>query len=482
MRRAAPQEQAGRQFSMDFVLFLLAGLLLAGFNLLFFGFPLVSSGSKLVLSLATVGYFASIDLSLMRERELIQRAKKLGVRLHPPERLSPLARKFSLVASSILVLVALSVMLLFWRDIIWLTKQVNMGGMAAKLKGEVMLEISFVMGALLMMTIRVILSYSGNLQLLFKNETQVLEQVSKGDLGGAVPVLTNDEFGFIAGHTNTMIEGLRDRMRMREGLIVAREVQQNLLPASAPQLPHTAIFGRSHFSDETGGDFYDFYEDAGPGGNYVGVVLGDVSGHGVGPALLMASARAMFRLRMVQGSDLATCLTDVNRQLAGDLFGSGRFMTVYAMLVHKQSGEITVCVAGHDPAIVYDPETDTFSEFGGHGLPLGVEAEWEYQSASRAPLRNGELFVLGTDGIWETQSPEGEMFGKDRLRQLIRQCASNRQQPGDHIAPELEQCITNALQRFSHSDKRQDDISLVVLQGLQQTGAQLEQMPQGSGD
>jgi len=458
---ASPLRQAGRQFRMDLALFLSAGVVMALVNLLHYGFPLVSSGSKLVLSLGAIGFFAALDLSLQRERSLIQRAHELGPLQTPPESFAPLTRKFSLVAISIMLLVTVSMMLLFWRDIVWLTKQADLGVMAATLKREVFLEVSFVMGALLLLTVRAIMSYSANLQLLFRNETLVLEQVSNGDLKGMVPVLTNDEFGFIAGHTNAMIEGLRDRMRMRQGLIVAREVQQNLLPASAPQLPGVEILGRSHYSDETGGDFFDFFEEAGPDGNHVGMVLGDVSGHGVGPALLMASARAMFRLRLGQRCELAGCVDDVNAHMTRDLFGSGRFMTLFALLLHRASGELTACSAGHDPAMVYDPVADAFSEFGAPGLALGVEPDWRYESVTRPALSPGQVLLLGTDGIWETRSPSGELFGKERLRQVVRDYA--RTTAGN--VQELERRILQALQDFSGTSRHEDDITLLLLEG-----------------
>lgn len=468
---ATPLKQAGRQFRLDLALFLIAGVAMAVVNYFHYSFPMLSSGSKLVLSLGGIGLYAAIDISLQRERSLIQRAQELGPSLHPPESFAPLTRKFSLVASTLLVLIAVSMMLLLRRDILWIARQADMGGVLQAVQREVIVEVSFVMGALLLLTIRAIMSYSANLQLLFRNETTVLEQVSKGDLKGMVPVLTNDEFGFIAGHTNTMIEGLRDRMRMRQGLILAREVQQNLLPASAPRMSSLVIHGRSHSSDETGGDFYDFFEFAGPEDQHVGMVLGDVSGHGVGPALLMASARAMFRMRMGQGTGLEACMMDVNSHLAQDLFGSGRFMTVFALLAHKETGELTACVAGHDPGIVYDPVADSFSEFGTPGLALGVEQHWQYETITRPPLAPGELLVLGTDGIWEARAPGGEMFGKERLRQAIREHAKEQGANPEMSGPAgLEKRIMQALVKFSRSEHLEDDVTMVVLEGKAASG------------
>lgn len=465
---ARPQEQAGRQFRLDMGLFLLAGSGVALVNYFYFDFPVLSSGSKLVLSLTTVGFFAAIDLSLARERALLRNVRELGLSLHPPKEYTPLTRKFSLVATSILLLVGASMLLLFWRDLLWLVGGEREVQNIARMRQEVLVEVGFVMSVLMVLTIRAIISYSANLQLLFRNETLVLEQVSNGDLNGAVPVLTNDEFGYIAGHTNTMIDGLRDRMRMREGLIVAREVQQNLLPGKAPHISGVHIFGRSYYSDETGGDLYDFYEHAGPDGEHVGIVVGDVSGHGVGPALLMATARAMFRLRMEQQIPLAQCMTDVNRLLARDLFGSGRFMTALAMLVHKATGAVEICSAGHDPAIFYDPVANVFREVGGKGLALGVDPDWRYESVRQPALAPGELLVVGTDGIWETSSPGEEMFGKERFREVVREYGREPKSGGAATCEDWEALWTrllDVLEKHRGGAALDDDITMVILEG-----------------
>lgn len=461
---AAPEHRAGRQFRMDLGLFLLAGIMVSVANLVYFGFPVFSSGSKLVLSLATVGFFAAVDLSLVRERKLLLLAIDKGGSLRPPSELYPLTHKFSFIAVSIMLLITVSMLLVFWRDVYWLTMEAPRLGNWDAMKREVLIEVCFVMGVLLLLTIRAIFSYSKNLKLLFRNETEVLEHVSNGDLDKVVPVLTNDEFGFIAGHTNAMIEGLRDRLRMQEGLIVASEVQKNLLPASTPELAKARIFGWLVYSDETGGDFYDFFDDAGPDGAWCGIAVGDVSGHGVGSALLMASARAALRLSMKSGMTLAQCITEVNSQLARDVYGSGRFITLYVLMVHKQTGEIQYCSAGHDPAIVYDPATDTFSELAAPGLPLGVDPEWGYVKRSRPALAPGELLCIGTDGIWETHAPSREMFGKQRLRSILREFVQKNGTTAD--LAQLEEKVRAELDRFRQGLPLQDDVTMVLLQGV----------------
>ncbi len=460
------ERQAARQFKLDMTLYAIAGAGMAWFNDLAFDFPFVGSGSKLVLGVVALGLFASVDLALERERLLIVRAMKTGKgKLRPPEQLYPLTKKFTLIATASVLLVSMIVSLLVWRDLIWLSHQALNGARIDELKSEVYIEIAFVMGALLLLSVNLILSYSRNLRLLFTSQTRVLERVSRGDLDGVVPVLTEDEFGFIAGHTNSMIEGLRDRLRMREGLMVAQEVQQNLLPNQAPEVPGLEIAATSRYSDETGGDYYDFFNHCGEKcgaeekGRDIGIVVGDVSGHGVGPALLMATARALFKLRMVQGGELGMCVSDVNRYLAHDLFGSGRFMTLFALLVCGESRGLIAVSAGHDPAIIYDPESDSFEELRSRGLPLGVEEHWSYEEVRHPALRKGQVLCIGTDGIWEASNSSGEMYGKDRLREVIRARAGGS-------ALEIRDAVLAGVAAFSGHKRQEDDITLVVVKSV----------------
>ncbi len=192
-----------------------------------------------MLGIFTVGMFASIDLALARERLVIQAALSGEATFAPPRQLSPLTRKFSLVATLILVLITAIILLVLIRDIHWLASQDLTMESIDLLGRSVLLEILFVMGFLLLMVINLVFSYARNLRILFDNETVVLENVSQGDLTRKVPVITNDELGFIAGHTNTMISSLREGVRMREGLLVAQEVQQHSCPP-----PHLSFRAR----------------------------------------------------------------------------------------------------------------------------------------------------------------------------------------------------------------------------------------------
>ena len=107
--------------------------------------------------------------------------------------------------------------------------------------------------------------------------------------------------------------------------------------------------------------------------------------------------------------------------------------------------------AGHDPPITYDPKADAFAELEGGDLPLGVDADWQFEERGPVELRPGQIILLGTDGIWECRSPHDRFFGKDALREIIRRHA-------DAPAEQISQAITNALADF-RKDRAQEDES-----------------------
>jgi HAMP domain. len=133
--------------------------------------------------------------------------------------------------------VTLVLLLMLARDIAWLKAQDPSVFDLSMLLQSVISEVLFVMGILLALTMILVFSYARNLNILFENQTNVLERVSQGRLDTKVPVVTNDEFAVIAGHTNSMIDRLVEREQMAHGLELARQIQTNLLPTASPLLP-----------------------------------------------------------------------------------------------------------------------------------------------------------------------------------------------------------------------------------------------------
>jgi len=289
-----------------------------------------------------------------------------------------------------------------------------------------------------------------------KQVSKAADKVARGDYHQTLPVKTRDEVGELTISFNTMVHQLKERMQMKEAMNLAMEVQQNLLPAEMPVVKGLDIAGQSIYCDETGGDLYDFLELCCRNSDQIGIAVGDVSGHGISAALLMATVRAFLRSRVTQPGSLSEIINDVNRLVAHDTRETSQFMTLFYAEIDPSEKSISWIRAGHDPAMLYSPDTDTIEELMGKGVALGVDGGSEYQGQIIKGFSQGQVLLIGTDGIWETQNESGEMFGKERLKALIRRYA--------HLSSKkMITSIIEELQAFRKSAKQDDDITLAVI-------------------
>ena len=281
------------------------------------------------------------------------------------------------------------------------------------------------------------------------------KRLAKGDFSVRLKARMNDERAQLIHAFNKIVPKIDEHMRMRTALGLAQEVQQSLLPQSDPSLPGFDIAGASIYCDETGGDYYDFIETNRGGQAGLAVVVGDVSGHGVSSALLMATARALIMLRASMPGEAAGIINDVNRYLSQDTAQTGNFMTFFYCELTEREAEIQWVRAGHDPALLYDPSTDVFDELKGQGLALGLDISFEYDSFHRR-IEPGQVIMIGTDGIWEMHNQAGEMFGKKALMEIIRNYHTAS-------ARKVVDTVTEALEQFRGDEAPEDDITLVVI-------------------
>ena len=283
-----------------------------------------------------------------------------------------------------------------------------------------------------------------------------IRAILDGDYDYQVQIDRNDELGDVSNAFNQMSQGLKERQIMRRSLALAMEVQRSLLPSRVPEIEGLDIAGKSIYCDETGGDYYDFIDTGGSGSGQIGLVLGDVSGHGIPSALLMATARAFIRQRASMAGSIAEVVGDVNHLLTRDVENSSSFMTLFYLSVDMPAGRLRWVRAGHDPAIYYDPANDSFDYLVGPGVPLGVDADWPFEENQRDDLRPGQIIVIGTDGIWESRNADGTMFGKTPVLNLIRQ---NR----EGSARQILEAIIEGLDRFRRGVELEDDVTLLVI-------------------
>ncbi len=179
-------------------------------------------------------------------------------------------------------------------------------------------------------------------------------------------------------------------------------------------------------------------------------------GHGIPAALLMTTVRALLRSRMTQPGDLAEKIADVNRLLCLDTTISCDYMTLLVMVMDTAESEIRWVRAGHDPALVYYPQQDAFEELNGDGLAIGIDGTYKFKEYHRSNFTSGQVLAIGTDGIWETENPQGEKFGRDRFRQAVRKYDKRS-------STEIQEALMNDLSKFRQTAPQNDDITLAVV-------------------
>jgi serine phosphatase RsbU (regulator of sigma subunit) len=260
-------------------------------------------------------------------------------------------------------------------------------------------------------------------------------------------------------HYNKTIADQHQLRKVKVSLAQAGRVQQKMLPKSNPQIEGFEIAGKTIMCDETGGDYYDFFSSGEIGAEQIGIVVGDVTDHGISSALLMSSARAFLRERVqTPPRECARIISDVNKRLVRDIEDLNLFMTMFYCEIAVKEKIIRWVKAGHEPAIVYEPADDSFVTLDGEGLPLGVMEDAVYQAFEKN-ISSGQIILIQTDGIKEAANRDSEIFGTDRLLHLIGRHAAKP-------AREILDKVFEALQCFCHPLQPDDDATLVVIKVL----------------
>ncbi len=247
-----------------------------------------------------------------------------------------------------------------------------------------------------------------------------------------------------------------EKERLRQSMEIARDIQQKLYPSEPPELEENLeIAWRSEPCDETGGDYFDFVKT--PDG--IAIIVGDVSGHGVGAALLMASARAGLRSALARGVSVAEAVQALNDQLDRDT-DADQFMTLLVLAWSPGSQWIDYVNAGHDSPCIYRAESGELESHSATGIPLGLFSGVQYDSGRFAVLSPGDALLLTTDGVWEVADSQGKMLGKSDLLELFRGLAGYS---ADRIAVE----ILEAVGKYTDHAPPRDDRTLVVFRALE---------------
>ena len=235
-------------------------------------------------------------------------------------------------------------------------------------------------------------------------------------------------------------------------LQIARSIQQSLLPKIRPKIRGFEVAGWSQSADDTGGDFYDWKQL--PDGRWV-VILADVTGHGIGPAILASVCRAYSRAIFSLRDSLEKMLKNINTSFAEDLTPE-RFATFVAAVCQEGSDQVELLSAGHAPILIYSSEGKCLSILDAQGLPLGIFPDlWEALPV-KITMKPGDIVVLITDGFLEWENNSGEPFGTDRLADMIRKFSNH--EPEVIIAE-----LYHSVLEFAQGTLQRDDLTAVLI-------------------
>lgn len=258
----------------------------------------------------------------------------------------------------------------------------------------------------------------------------------------------------VAVQRQVLLEGLEAKRIYERELGIARRVQQGLLPRTAPEVPGYDVAGWNRPADATGGDVYDFKRL--PDGR-LALLVADASGHGLGPALVIAQFRALVRAALARDGEPDRVAAAVNALLCDDL-PDDRFVTAFFGLLDPASHRLRLASAAHAPILLYRPGPDEVVDLARDcaGLPAGVDADAVYGPPAQVELEPGDLLVVLTDGFIEWSARDHTLFGFERLAGVVRR---HHALPAADLIDQLQRAVL----AFADGTPQADDLTAVVV-------------------
>jgi serine phosphatase RsbU (regulator of sigma subunit) len=247
-----------------------------------------------------------------------------------------------------------------------------------------------------------------------------------------------------------VISQLREKERLESDLTLAAGIQRSLLPPHAPRLPGATLAAECLPAAQVGGDYFDFLLDAKGG---VNIVVADVTGHGLGPGLIMAMTRSVLRAELRRLGSLSEALQATNAVMWDDLVATEAFITVFAARYEPHTRCLNYVNAGHQPALLHRAD-GTADELNSDGMPFGIVPSPGYEESTRQ-LAPGDAVLMFSDGVVEASSPEGVSYGTGALHALLAQ--------GTRSASNLLTRVLADLAAFQGFGVQDDDITIVAL-------------------
>lgn len=259
--------------------------------------------------------------------------------------------------------------------------------------------------------------------------------------------------GAVAIENALLLEEVVEKERMEEELAIAHDLQTSMLPATCPKIEGFEMAAVSIPAREVGGDFFDFIE---MGNARLGLVIGDVTGKSVSGALVMSASRSVFRMLSEENLSVSEIMIKANRRTKNDI-KSGMFVALLYAELNSEDKTLSMCSAGQTQPIYFSKENDTANllETKGDTFPLGILPDVEYQE-TRIQLESEDKVVFYTDGIVEAMNEQGDIFGFDRLMEIVNTARSM-------TCEALLNQIINQVNTFAGSTPQHDDLTVIVV-------------------
>jgi phosphoserine phosphatase RsbU/P len=249
-----------------------------------------------------------------------------------------------------------------------------------------------------------------------------------------------------------LTDALLETRRMRHELELARTVQQATLPSVLPALHGYTMATHFEPASLTGGDIYDLAVVDGQ----LLVLMADAAGHGIAPALAVTQMHAMLRMALRLGATLEAAFTQVNDQLAATL-PDGRFVTAFVGLLDPATHRLRFLSGGQGPILHYRAASRDCACHRATSFPMGAMPIRSLRPAVTLALQPGDRLVLLSDGVYEQEAPDGQVFGAARVQALLHEL---RASPLQALPPAL----LAALRRFTADAPPPDDVTMVLVQ------------------
>jgi phosphoserine phosphatase len=259
----------------------------------------------------------------------------------------------------------------------------------------------------------------------------------------------------VALHRVQMTETMLLTEKLDREIQVAREIQMSALPQAMPPVPGYDGAGLFRPTDQTGGDLFDFVQL--PDGRLF-LLLGDATGHGIGPALSATQVRAMVRVGLRLGATLAEIFTHTNNQLVDDL-PDDRFVTAFLGLLDPRTHKVRFHAGGQGPLLHYHADSDAFDWHGATTFPMGALSQSDLAPAEELEMAPGDILGLISDGIYEYENEGGQQFGAEGVARVIREHS-------DQPMTELVRTLLKATREFGGAAPQADDITIVLVRRM----------------